>query len=35
MVWDMNGKAYSVTVEEQPFMDLEEKDEKVVDKINF
>ena len=35
MVCDMNGKAYSVTVEEQPFMDLEEKDEKVVDKINF
>jgi hypothetical protein len=26
MVWDMNGKAYSVTVEEQPFMDLEEKE---------
>ena len=35
MVWDMNGKAYSVTVEEQPFMDLEEKDKKEVDKINF
>jgi len=35
MVWDMNGKAYSVTVEEQPFMDVEEKDKKVVDKITF
>ena len=33
MVWDMNGKAYSVTVEEQPFMDLEEKDKKEVDSI--
>jgi hypothetical protein len=31
MVWDMNGKAYSVTVEEQPMMDLEEKDKKEVD----
>ena len=31
MVWDMNGKAYSVTVEEQPMMDLEEKDKKKVD----
>ena len=35
MVWDMNGKAYSVTVEEQPFMDVEEKDKKEVDKITF
>ncbi len=34
MVWDMNGKAYSVTVEEQPVMDLEEKDKKEVDKFN-
>ena len=33
MVWDMNGKAYSVTVEEQPMMDLEEKDKKEVDTI--
>ena len=33
MVWDMNGKAYSVTVEEQPMMDLEEKDKKEVDSI--
>jgi hypothetical protein len=33
MVWDMNGKAYSVTVEEQPFMDVEEKDKKEVDSI--
>ena len=32
MVWDMNGKAYSVTVEEQPFMDVEEKDKKEVDR---
>jgi len=35
MVWDMNGKAYSVTVEEQPMMDLEENDKKEVDKITF
>ena len=35
MVWDMNGKAYSVTVEEQPMMDVEENDKKEVDKINF
>ena len=35
MVWDMNGKAYSVTVEEQPFMDLEDNDKKEVDKITF
>ena len=34
-VWDMNGKAYSVTVEEQPMMDLEENDKKEVDKITF
>jgi len=34
-VWDMNGKAYSVTIEEQPMMNLEEKDKKVVDKITF
>jgi len=33
MVWDMNSKAYSVTVEEQPMMDLEEKDKKEVDSI--
>ena len=33
MVWDMNSKAYSVTVEEQPMMDLEEKDKKEVDNI--
>jgi hypothetical protein len=32
MVWDMNGKAYSVTVEEQPFMDLAD-DKKEVDTI--
>ena len=32
MVWDMNGKAYSVTVEEQPMMDVEEKDKKEVDR---
>ena len=35
MVWDMNGKAYSVTVEEQPMMDLEDNGKKEVDKINF
>ena len=35
MVWDMNGKAYSVTIEEQPMMDVEEKDKKEVDKITF
>ena len=34
MVWDMNGKAYSVTVEEQPFMDLED-DKKEVDSVSF
>jgi hypothetical protein len=33
MVWDMNGKAYSVTVEEQPMMDLEENYKKEVDNI--
>jgi len=33
MVWDSNGKAYSVTVEEQPMMDIEfeDVDKKVVD----
>jgi len=33
IVHDMNGKAYSVTVEEQPFMDIkfEDVDQKVVD----
>ena len=34
MVWDMNGKAYSVTVEEQPIMDLAD-DKKEVDKFSF
>jgi hypothetical protein len=34
MVWDMNGKAYSVTIEEQHMMDLED-DKKEVDKISF
>ena len=34
MVWDMNGKAYSVTVEEQPMMDLAD-DKKEVDKFSF
>jgi hypothetical protein len=33
MVWDSNGKAYSVTIEEQPMMDIafEDVDKKVVD----
>jgi hypothetical protein len=33
LVWDSNGKAYSVTVEEQPMMDIEfeDVDKKVVD----
>ena len=31
MVWDMNGKAYSVTIEEQPVMDIEENGKKEVD----
>jgi hypothetical protein len=35
IVHDMNGKAYSVTVEEQPMLDIEEKDKKEVDKITF
>ena len=33
MVWDMNGKAYSVTVEEQPMMDLEDNGKKEVDNL--
>ena len=35
IVHDMNGKAYSVTVEEQPMLDLEDNDKKEVDKITF
>ena len=34
MIWDMNGKAYSVTIEEQPMMDLEEKGKKEVDNFS-
>ena len=32
-VWDSNGKAYSITIEEQPALDIEfeDVDEKVVD----
>ena len=32
-VWDMNGKCYSVTIEEQPALDIEfeDVDKKVVD----
>ena len=32
-VWDANGKAYSITIEEQPALDIEfeDVDEKVVD----
>ena len=33
LVWDMNGKAYSVTVEEQPMMDLEDNGKKEVDNL--
>ena len=35
IVHDTNGKAYSVTIEEQPMLDIEEKDKKEVDKITF
>ena len=32
-VWDSNGKAYSITIEEQPVLDIEfeDVDKKVVD----
>lgn len=32
-VWDQNGKAYSITIEEQPMLDIEfeDVDKKVVD----
>jgi len=35
IVHDMNGKAYSVTIEEQPMLDIEDNGKKEVDKITF